>query len=217
MSQHETMRPLDPTLADSAGLPKWLTENLKLIIGAMLAAIVLAGGISAFKWQKQRAAAQASNELGTILTQKKGKERLDALSAFAASAPDSIKLNALFSLADTAMASKDWDVAAGAYARLETTAGPALAIPAALGRAGALLEAGKAKEALDVLAALKGKASDPFQAVINMQIAVAAEAAGDATAALAAYEALQAKEAAPNPYYEHQIARLKAQLGASKS
>lgn len=217
MSENQTMRPLDPTLADSFGLPKWLTENLKLIVGAMVAAVVIAGGISAYKWQAQRSARQAANDLGAILTQKKGKDRLDALTAFTASAPESVRLNALFSLADVAMAAKDWDAAAAAYARIESSAGPALAVPAALGRAGALLEAGKAREALDVLAALKGKAPASFQDIIVLQTVAAAEAAGDTQAALSAYEALQAGETTPNPYYQHQIARLKAQLGEPKS
>lgn len=217
MSQNQTMRPLDPTLADSFGLPKWLTENLRLIIGAIVAALVLAGAAGIWQWQTQRAARQASDDLGAILTQKKGKERLDALTAFAEKAPDSVRLNALFSLADAAMASRDWNAAAGAYARIEAATGPALGIPAGIGRAGALLEAGKAKEALDVLTALAAKAPEAFQGIISVQLVAAAEAAGDDKAALAAYEALQAKEPTPNPYFEHQIVRLRARLGEPKS
>jgi len=217
MSENQTMRPLDPTLADSFGLPTWLTANLKLIIGAIIAALLAAGGVAAWKWQTQRAARQASDELGAILIQKKGAERLQALSAFAAAAPGSVRLNALFSLADAAMAAKDWDTAAKAYADIAASTGPALGVPAALGRAGALLEAGKTTEALAALDALKASAPESFRSVIAMQTAAAAEAAGDASAALAAYEALQAGESSPNPYFEHKIARLRAQLGESKS
>lgn len=73
MSQNQTMRPLDPTLADSFGLPKWLTENLRLIIGAIVAALVLAGAVGVWQWQTKRAAQQASDELGAILIQKKAR------------------------------------------------------------------------------------------------------------------------------------------------
>ncbi|EPR42792.1 transcriptional activator domain-containing protein [Desulfovibrio sp. X2] len=212
MSPETSKQPSVPSFAAELGLPDWLAANLKPIVAAMITAVIVAGAIGIWDWQKERSTSKANDELGTILLEKTGTERVKALEAFAAGAPASVRVNALFSLADAAMQAKQYDAAAAAYATLAKETSPALSVAATLGQAGALLQAGKAKESLGLLLALKDKAPAGFNGIVAMQTAAAAEAAGDPKAALAAYEALQAQSAGnPNPYFESKIAQFKAQ------
>lgn len=214
-STSNAQRPLEPIQADT-GMPQWLTDNLKTIVAGIVGAVIVAVLIAGYRWHDERTTRAAIDRLGEIMAMDVGAEQVRALSAYVADAPGSLRLNAQFLLADAAMESGDYATAATAYAAIEGSAEKALALTAGLGRAAALLNDGKADEALRVLTGLRAKAPETFMNIILVQTAAAADAAQDTAAALAAYEALAGLPGgAGNPYYAYKIAALRASLAGS--
>lgn len=210
-----TQRPLEPIQADT-GMPQWLTANLKTITAAIVGAVIVAVLVAGYRWHDERTTRAAIDRLGEIMAMDVGAAQVKELTAFAASAPKYLRLNAQFLLADAAMESGDYATAATAYAAVESSAEKALALTAGLGRAAALLKDGKADEALRVLNGMRTKAPQAFMNIILVQTAAAAEAAGNQAEALAAYEALAGlPSGAENPYYAYKIAALRASLAGS--
>lgn len=214
-STSNAQRPLEPIQADT-GMPQWLTANLKTIIAGIVGAVLVAVLIAGYRWYDERSTRAAIDRLGEIMAMDSGASQVKELTAFAASAPKGLRLNAQFLLADAAMESGDYATAATAYAAIESSAEKALALTAGLGRAAALLKDGKADEALRVLNGMRTKAPQTFMNIILVQTTVAAEAAGNKAEALAAFQALaDLPGGAENPYYAYKIAALRASLAGS--
>jgi len=222
--QGQTTPPVSPIIAEqleqikksvpdtSQRLYDFLTANLKPI---GIACLVLLIGVAAWEgvshW-RARTAAKAADVLGVILIEKTdAKARVQALEAFLKDAPSSLKPTVEMELAAAAMIDKQYDKAAAAWAELEGSSSPDLKVVAGIGHAKSLMLQDKAQDALTLLQALKTKAPEAYSAAITRQIAVAAEQAGNAQAAGAAYTELAAKgdDAAAKPYYEFKANQLK--------
>lgn len=188
-----------------------LVTNLKPIAigcGVIVLAVAVYSGVD--HW-RQRQAAKASDALGVILIEQADAEaRAKALEDFLKDAPGALKPTVQLELAAAATLAKQYDKAAEAWTALEGSSSPDLKAVAAIGHAKTLLLSGKAKEAQTLLEGYKAKAPEAYAAAVTRQIAVAAEAAGDAPAASAAYAELAGKaEGQLKPFYEFKANQLK--------
>ncbi len=169
-----------------------IVRNLKpILLGAGLV-VLLAAGYALFSTYRNSALHEAQEELGTLLTQKSGAEKVAALESFLPKAPSALKPAVLFELAGTAMILNQYEKSLGFWRQLAGTVSGGEAILAHMGQARALALSGKPAEAVKELQDLKLKAAEPFKPAITRQIALAAEAAGDAETAKAAYGELVA-------------------------
>lgn len=190
----------------------FLTANMKPIA---IGCLVILIGVAAFEgvsYFRAKAAAKAADALGVILIEKtEPKARVEALENFLKDAPGSLKPTVEMELAAAAMVAQQYDKAEKAWTDLEGSSSPDMKAIAGIGHAKSLVLAGKAKDALPLLNALKEKAPEAYKPAITRQIAVAAEAAGDTAAASAAYTELAGKDDGnpAKPYFEFKSNQLK--------
>ena len=196
----------------SERLFNFLSDNLKPIgIGcaAILLAVAAYEGVSHYR---ARAAAKSADVLGVILLEKtEPKARVEALEGFLKDAPSSLKPTAELELAAAAMVAQQYDKAEKAWTDLEGSSSDDMKAIAGIGHAKSLMLQNKPKDALALLTPLKGKAPAAYKQAITRQIAVCAEAAGDAKTAADAYAELSGKDSdAPGkPYFEFKANQLK--------
>jgi len=221
--QGQTETPHNPAVAEqleqikkavpdtSQRLFEFLTSNIKPIAIGCVAVLIAVGIYEGVDTWRARAASKAADTLGVILIEKtEAKARVQALEDFLKDAPSGLKPTAQMELAAAAMIDKQYDKAASAWAELEGSSSADIKAMAGLGHAKSLLFSGKAQEALTLLEGMKAKAPEAYANAITRQIAVAAEAAGNAQAASAAYTELAGKaEGAGKPYFEFKANQLK--------
>lgn len=180
---------------------KLLVDNMNYIVAAIAALLLIVAAVSLYNWYSARNLAQAKNDLGTILSEKSGQEKITSLDAFLKEAPEALKPGILLELANEAMSEKQYSVAQGYWNSLVELGGEDITPVAIMGRARCLLLEGKAKEAVNQLVALKAHVSENFAMPVNRQLAETAEQAGDIETALAAYSELADKDQAGNKQY----------------
>ncbi len=190
----------------------FLVGNLKPIAiacGVVLLAAAVYAGVNSWR---AKAAAKASDALGLILIQKNdAKERIEALDQFLKDAPSSLKPTVQLELAAAAMIDKQYDKALAAWDGLEKDGAADMKVIAAIGKAKCLLMTGKAQDALTLLEGLKAKSPEAYALPITRQIAVAAEQAGNAQVAQAAYAELAEKDSgAGKPFFQFKANQLRA-------
>lgn len=181
-------------------------KQLIITVSVIVAAAAVYGGMTAYT-AKARTGAQA--ELGTILVESRGADRLAKLEGLVGNVPGSVEPAVELAIAETAMTTGDFDKAVEYWTKVADAASGDTRLAAELGKAKALLLSGKAADALAALKALD--ASEAYAVPVNRQIAVAAEAAGDKAAALAAYKTLSEKNVNDKPFVDYKIARLEAE------
>ncbi len=196
---------------DTPPLLQKIVANLKpILIGAAIL-VALAATVAGFRMLQARNLAGAQEALGSILASTSGKDKIAALEKFLPEAPGGLRAAVLFELAGATMAVEDYAKAVDYWQQLAAASKGDAKLVASLGHARALVLAGKAAEAVTELTALKPGAPESFKASLDRQLGLAAEAAGDKQAALAAYgDLLQSGEAGDKPYIESKIAQLKA-------
>lgn len=188
-----------------------LLDNLKPILAGVAVIVLAAAVITGWRIFHTRSLASSQEALGSILVSTSGQEKIAALEKFLSEAPSALKSSVYFELAGASMAVRDFDKAAGYWKRLADEGGTDTAFLAKLGEARSLALAGKAAEAVKMLADLKQGAAEPYKAAVTRQLALAAEAAGDKAAALAAFEELAGRgDIGDKPYIDSKIAQLKA-------
>jgi len=185
-------------------------KHRKRIVAGVAAIILAAAAYAAYSGYSARALAEAQSQLGVIIIEASGQDRLDRLEALLGSAPSSAKAAVLAELTQSAMRLEDWDKAANAWSRLAGVADSEMNIVARLGEAKCLLLAGRADEALTGLKALAGSVPAGFAAPVYRQMALAAEKTGDTAQALQAYRRLSEEQVSDKPFIEHKIAQLEA-------
>ena len=164
----------------------YFIDNIKLFaVGAVLL-LVAVGAMSAFNSWRASSQRQALNELTTIAA----KGDIAALAAFAEKSPAGARVPAYMELARIAMDKKDYQAAANAWRAISEQAKPGLASVAVLGQAQALELAGKPTDALNILQAAQQGSPENFKHIMLRQRALAAELAGKADEAAAAYREL---------------------------
>ena len=182
-------------------------KQLVIGVGAIIAATILYTGINAYN---QRAKAQTQSKMGTILIEKTGQEKIDALEGLLASAPSSVEPAVLLELAQAAMTAGDYAKASGYWNQLAGNTDDDLKIVARMGKAKCLLLSGNAAEAVTVLQDLQGMVEDEYTIPVTRQLAVTAEAAGDTALALQAYKDLAAQPVSDKPYIDFKVTQLEA-------
>ncbi|MEF2145273.1 MAG: tetratricopeptide repeat protein [Desulfovibrionaceae bacterium] len=191
-----------------AFIDKHKTILLGVIVGILAAATVY-GGV---KWWNQHSHNSARTELGGILTETSGDQRVEALRIFADKAPASVKDGALFELAGALMQLGRFDESIAVWDELLSGLSTVqLKTVAGLGKARCLLLGDKPTEALAVIREIKGSAPAEFVTPVNRLLAVAAEQAGEKDVALTAYqELLSGGQIADAEFIQYKIGRLQA-------
>jgi len=182
-------------------------KMIALGVGAVLAGAVIYAGATAYT---NRARTKAQAAMGTILLEKSGQERIDALEALLKTAPSSVESAVLLELAQAAMAAGEFDKAAGYWNQLAGETDDDLRNVARMGQAKSLILAGKPADAVAILKDLQGVVDDEYSIPVDRQLALAAEAAGDAALALATYKALAEKPITDKPFIDYKIAQLES-------
>lgn len=190
----------------------FLVANLKSIAVACGVVLLFAAVYAGVNSWRAKSAAKAADALGVILIQKtEAKERIEALDQFLKDAPSALKSTAQLELASAAMLDKQYDKALTAWTELEKDGGADMKVIASIGKAKCLLMTGKAQDALTLLEGLKAKSPESYALPITRQLAVAAEQAGNAKVAQAAYAELAEKDnGAAKPFFQFKANQLRA-------
>lgn len=173
----------------------------------IIAAAAIYAGMTAYN---QRALASTQAELGSILINGAGDERIAKLETLLGKAPSAGKPAVLIALAQSCMTNEKYDKAVGYWNQLAGAADDDMAFVARLGKAKSLTLAGKNGEALTLLKELVGIAPAAYTAPAYRQLAVAAEQAGNDSEALDAYRKLAEQPVSDKPYVDYKVAQLEA-------
>lgn len=185
-------------------------KYLKEIVIAVVAIICVTAAYAGYHAYSAKTEATAQANLGIILIQANGQERIDRLEGLLNMAPSSVKPAVQLELAQSAMTLGEYDKAAGYWAALEGNTDNDMQIVARLGKSKCLLFAGKATDAIKELKDLAGIAPEAFTVPIYRQLALASEAAGDTAEALKAYQTLGEKQTSDKPFIDYKISQLEA-------
>ena len=182
----------------------------QIMIGVIVIVIAAAlyAGVSAYT-SKAKSGAQA--ELGTILVEARGADRIARLEGLIDNVPDSVKPAVALALAEASLAGGDYAKAIEYWDKVAANASDDTRMAAELGKTKALLLSGKAGDALAALKVLAAGAAEAYDVPLNRQIAVAAEAAGDKAEALAAYKKLSEKNVNDKPFVDFKISQLETE------
>lgn len=204
MLSEEFVETLHPVL-------QWIVNNAKGLAIGVVAVLVLLAGYGVYENMQAKTAAEKGNELGQIVMQKPGKEKVAALEAFAKSVPAELQTAVLFETAQALQEAKEYKRAAEVWGQIGAKADKSLTAIAAFGRAQSLAMGGEPAKGLAVLEEFKNSAPKPYSNILLQRIAQMAEQSGDKPKAVAAYKELLDKEKTQvqaRSYYEHKIASL---------
>ncbi|TIH20090.1 hypothetical protein D0S45_01750 [Marinifilum sp. JC120] len=189
----------------------FIIKNGKMIVAGIAAIILIAGGVSGFKYMNQQKMLKAQSEMGTILIKFSGAKQAEALAAFEKDAPASMKPAVQLALAKAWMDADSFADAKSVWADIAKTS-PILAPVAGLGQAKCLMLEDKANEAITILQGLKESAGPAFAPSINRLLADAAEKSGNIQLAVQAYQGLMTSSPQEASFFEFKIKELKAKL-----
>ncbi len=182
-------------------------KQLIITVAIIISATAVYAGYNAYAIKMETT---AQSELGIILIQAKGQDKIDRLEGLLNTVPSLVKPAVQLELAQVCMTSGDYDKATEYWEQLEGDTDNDMQIIARLGKAKSLLFAGKAADAVKELKDLAGIAPAAFTVPIYRQLALAAEAAGDNAEALSAYRTLSEKQTSDMPFIEYKIFQLEA-------
>ncbi len=189
-------------------------DNLKVIglaVGLVLAGV---GGYALFNHFKAEKLKETREALAAAAALKSGTERIQALEKLAADAPKSLRVSVLLELARALTENKESAKAAEVWKDLAEATDDDFLIIAKLGQAASLSGAGRHSEALDMLKDLKAGAPESYAPHITRQIAAEAEASGDLSGALSAYQELKAMDTKGNQVFlDYKIKQFQDRLG----
>jgi predicted negative regulator of RcsB-dependent stress response len=210
-TEHSTLDDIEARVPDTLHpVIEAAFKHSKQLIAGVVAIVLVAAAYAGYTGYTARALTKAQAQLGTILIEASGQDKLDRLEALLGDAPSAAKPALLLELAEATMNQGLYDKSASYWARLAGEADDDLKLVARLGNAKCLTLAGKSGEALAELKELSGIAPAAFTVPVYRQLAVAAEAAGDTAQALDAYRKLAEQPVADKPFIDHKIAQLEA-------
>lgn len=194
-SQHIDLAGLEENVPDKLHpILEFVVENLKLIGAAIAAILIAVGAYAGWEAWTEHTIETTQNELGKIVVQQRGTAKVEKLEAFLETAPEAVKPQVTLELAKARMENGDYEAAAQTWTAFQKMDEPSMETVAELGRTKSLMLAGKNQEALEALKVLKTKAPNPYARLVDIQLATAAEAAGDWPTAYASYQALLSTE-----------------------
>ena len=182
-------------------------KQLIIVVALIIGVAAVYAGYNAYT-AKTEVSAQA--DLGKILIQAKGQDKIAKLEGLLNMVPSSVKPAVQLELAQACMTNNEYDKAAKYWGQLEGNTDNDMQIIARLGKAKSLLLGGKAADAVKELKDLAGLAPAAFTVPIYRQLALAAEAAGDTAEALSAYQTLAEKQPSDKPFIDYKISQLEA-------
>lgn len=211
-TEHSTLDDVEARVPESLHpiLEAAFKYQKQLIIG-VVAIIAVAAVYAGVRGYNQRARTQAQAQLGTILIEASGQDKIARLEGLLADAPSSVKPAILLELARTTMNNGEYDKGVSYWNRLVGETDDHLEVVARLGKAKCLVLADQPAEAVTILEALAGTVGAEFSAPVYRQLAVAAEAAGNDDKALEAYRKLIEEPVNDKPFIEFKIAQLSQQ------
>ena len=180
----------------------------KQIIIAVCAIIAVAAIYAGYSAYAAKAATSAQAELGAILLEEAGPEKITKLEALLSNVPSSVKPAVTLEIAQASMTQGEYAKAVTYWNALAGETSEDMQFTARMGKAKSLLLDGKADDALTEMKELVGTASEAYTIPAYRQLALTADAAGDKVEALAAYKKLIEKNVTDKPFIEHRISQL---------
>lgn len=194
-------------------LARFISQYWRTAVVAVIAAVAAAGGYAWYTSSVKAAKIKAENELGVIIANQTGPERLANLEAYLKKAPASTKGAALLEIARTAQDQREFAKAADAWNQLSLSAPDGIRELAVMGHASALALAGEKAKAVKILSDFLPKSPKAFQPLAARQLASIAEEAQSWNEAVMAYERLkEASGGANKSYFDAKIDELKAKM-----
>lgn len=194
-------------------LLQFIVDHIKPLAAGLVVFLLVIAGYGIWEYTQGQAMTKASNELGTILAQPAGEERIAALEQFLKSAPGELKEGVRLELASELADAGQYERAAEAWQTVGKDQGQTFQVISSIGRAQSLMQDGKSKEALQVLEDALAMAGESFYVPLNRMIANAAEESGNYARAVDALKKIAASdESRPQMYLKDKIARLEAQM-----
>jgi hypothetical protein len=169
---------------------QWIVAHIKLIVGVVAALLLVVGSLAAYKAVSKTRLEQSRAELGALVAEADPAKRAEALAAFAAQAPESLRATALLEQAASLSAAGRHDDAAAVWVQI---GGADLGAVPGFGQAAELSRAGRHAEAQAVLEGMRQNLPKAYTMLLLERLAYEAEKAGDPNAAIAAWEAMLAE------------------------
>lgn len=192
---------------EAAPLLQFIVKYAGLIVAVLVLFVAVLAGTAGYTWYSARAATTAQMELASVILHTQGAERVMALEHFALKAPSSVRTAAWLALADAATEQQDFVMAGKAFAQV-AAADPqgAVGLMASLNEGQALLRAGHAARALEILEKLESHMPEGQRPLVQQILAEAALNAEDKARAIKIFEALAAASTgAEVEYYRFRI------------
>ncbi len=165
-----------------------LLKYSRLLVFLLVAVVVIGIGWGGYAWYSGRQLAAATLELGELQALP-AAEGLEKLKTFAAGAPSGLKSAANLALAQAALYASDYATAASAWEAVAARETGPMAQVARIGKAQALVMAGKDAEALAVLQAVAPE-TDAMRAFVDELLVDLAEKTGNIELAVKASRSL---------------------------
>jgi hypothetical protein len=100
---------------------QWIVSHIKLIVGVVAVLLLLVGSLAAYRAVSASRLAQSRAEMAALLAEADPAKRAEALAAFAAAAPESLRTAASLELAASLSAAGRHEEAAAVWARVNAT------------------------------------------------------------------------------------------------
>lgn len=220
MSSEQQKNPLSQQIAVEVGtesrqLYQKMMEYRQVIIVLLLVILVLAASYAGYNAYREHRLDRAEAMLDKTVLEYQGAQRMAALESLQDSMPRAILPRYWLESVKAAQELEDWDKALEYWKQLAQGGPDNWKTLGSLGQGVTLLRLGKPQEALAELERLQGGVPAQMQPVVMLQLAEAAEMAGDLERALSAYEELKARgEADRDDYLDFKIAAIRSRLKA---
>jgi len=163
---------------EASPLLQMLTQNARAIIAVAGLCAVLGIGYGAYAWYSEKTFAEAQAELGRISLIAAAPERIAALTAFIAKAPEKARIPAYLELAKAGREAGDEEQLVLAWDGVAQDAGGALYPIACIAKAEALSALGRDAEALAFMEKVASTSTGAVRAQMEAMIVMLAEKTG---------------------------------------